>query len=31
MAIQWLKSFDAARKAAEQSGKLILLDFFNPN
>lgn len=31
MAIQWLKSFDAARAAAEKSGKLILLDFFNPN
>lgn len=31
MAIQWLKSFEEARTAAEKSGKLILLDFFNPN
>lgn len=31
MAIQWLKSLDEARTAADKSGKLILLDFFNPN
>lgn len=31
MAIQWLKSFDEARTVAEKSGRLILLDFFNPN
>lgn len=31
MAIQWLKSFDEARTAAKKSGRLILLDFFNPN
>ena len=29
--IEWLKSLDEARDTAGKTGKLILLDFYNPN
>jgi hypothetical protein len=29
--IEWLTSMDEALREAKRSGKMILLDFFNPN
>jgi hypothetical protein len=31
MAINWLTSFDEGLEKAKNEGRLILLDFFNPN
>lgn len=28
--IAWVKDYPAARQAAEQAGKLLLVDFFSP-